>query len=167
MAKRENHYESAFEQFLRDRGTPYVAVDEAKRSLTADASLKSLDFIVSPPRGIKLLVDVKGRKFPSGTRKQYWKNWAARDDLRSMNEWETLFGDAFAGVLVFAFAVVGELAPLPTDQLFEHRGMLYGFVGVRSREYAVHARLVSPKWDAVAVPTQTFRRVAAPIQAFL
>ena len=48
MANRDNHYEAAFEEFLRSRGVPYVAVDEAKRSLLSDgASIKSLDFIVS------------------------------------------------------------------------------------------------------------------------
>ena len=49
LANRDNHYEAAFEAFLRARRLPYVAVDEARRSLVADGSLKSLDFIVSPP----------------------------------------------------------------------------------------------------------------------
>ena len=43
MANRDNHYEAAFEEFLRSRGVPYVAVDEARRSLLSDgASIKSL-----------------------------------------------------------------------------------------------------------------------------
>ncbi len=33
MANRDNHYEAAFEEFLRSRGVPYVAVNEAKRSV--------------------------------------------------------------------------------------------------------------------------------------
>jgi hypothetical protein len=46
MANRDNHYEAAFEAYLRVRGVPYVAVDEARRSLMADGeSIKSLDFI--------------------------------------------------------------------------------------------------------------------------
>lgn len=48
MANRDNHYEAAFEEYLRVHGIPYVAVDEAKRSRWAEASIKSLDFIVSP-----------------------------------------------------------------------------------------------------------------------
>jgi hypothetical protein len=72
MANRENHYEAAFEQYLRARQVAYVAVDEAKRSVLADASVKSLDFIVSPPSGTSWLVDVKGRLFPSGAERQYW-----------------------------------------------------------------------------------------------
>ena len=78
MADRDNHYELAFEQYLRSRGIPYVAVDEAKRSVMANgASIKSLDFIVSVPDGTAWLVDVKGRRFPSGDEtRQYWKNWS-------------------------------------------------------------------------------------------
>ena len=94
MANRDNHYEAAFEAYLRSRGVPYVAVDEAKRSLLSNgASIKSLDFIVSggvdisvcpaaggnvcSTRPITWLVDVKGRRFPSGdVQKQYWKNLA-------------------------------------------------------------------------------------------
>ena len=78
MANRDNHYEAAFEDYLRSRGVPYVAVDEAKRSVLSDgASIKSLDFIVSSAGPVRWLVDVKGRKFPSGDiQKQFWKNWS-------------------------------------------------------------------------------------------
>ena len=80
MTKRDNHYEAAFEAYLRARQTPYVAVDETRRSLAGQRSLKNLDFIVSPPvasaagreesAGRSWLVDVKGRRFPSGQSKQ-------------------------------------------------------------------------------------------------
>ena len=89
---RDNHYEAAFEAFLRARRLPYIAVDEARRSLVADGSLKSLDFIVSPPGQSSWLVDVKGRRFPSGDEHhQYWKNWSTRDDLRSLAAWQNAF----------------------------------------------------------------------------
>ena len=52
MVNRDNHYEAAFEAYLRDRHVPYVAVDELKRSLTADGqSIKNLDFIVASATG--------------------------------------------------------------------------------------------------------------------
>ena len=103
MANRENHYEAAFEAYLRSRQVPYVAVDEAKRSCAAEGSLKSLDFIVSPPGALSWLVDVKGRRFPSGDQKQYWKNWSTRDDLRSLAAWQEYFGADFCPMLVFAY----------------------------------------------------------------
>ena len=69
MAIRANHYDAAFEQYLRANRVPYVAVDEQRRALAADASLKSFDFIVSRPGGGSLLVDVKGRRFGDGAAK--------------------------------------------------------------------------------------------------
>jgi hypothetical protein len=169
MANRDNHYEAAFEAWLRSHGVPYVAVDEAKRSLLSNGdSIKSLDFIVSAPGPTTWLVDVKGRRFPSGDEtRQYWKNWSTRDDLRSLALWEGLFGAGFCGLFVFAFDVRGDRAPLPEEQLFEHRGNLYGFVAVRLADYSAHARQLSPSWDTVAMPTGMFRRLARPLDELL
>src|SRR5918999_457877 len=64
MADRSVHYEAAFEAYLRDRAIPYVAVDEAKKALFANAKLKSFDFVVYSKTGPNLLIDVKGRQFP-------------------------------------------------------------------------------------------------------
>ena len=125
MAKRDNHYEAAFEAWLRSRKIPYLAVDETKRSLAEGRSLKNLDFVVSPSTlPHSWLVDVKGRRFPTG--KSYWKNWVTAEELQSLDSWETLFGDRFSGLLVFAYNVVGDQAPLPADELFAFRG---GYTG--------------------------------------
>lgn len=185
MANRDNHYEAAFEEFLRTRGVPYVAVDEAKRSLMSDgASIKSLDFIVSggvdPSDNTKTgedacrkgpiswLVDVKGRRFPSGdVQKQYWKNWSTRDDLRSLAQWEELFGASFRGLFVFAYDVLGDRAPLPAEELFEFRGNLYGFIAVPLSDYAAYAQPISPRWDTWAMPAGEFRRLARPLVELL
>ena len=169
MANRDNHYEAAFEAYLRSRGVPYVAVDEAKRSVLSDgASIKSLDFIVSTGAPITWLVDVKGRKFPSGDiQKQYWKNWSTRDDLVSLAQWEKLFGETFCGLFVFAYNILGDRAPLPYEQLFEFRGNLYAFVAVRLSDYAGHAFPISPKWDTLAVSAANFRRLARPLEELL
>ena len=166
MANRDNHYEAAFECYLRSRQIAYVAVDESRRSLLADGSIKSLDFIVSCAAGA-WLVDVKGRRFPSGHQKQYWKNWSTRDDLLSLSQWERLFGEQFGGLFVFAYNVVGDRAPVAAERLFEFRGGLYGFIGIRLCEYALHARPISPAWDTVAMPSARFRELAAPLDCFL
>jgi hypothetical protein len=170
MANRDNHYEAAFEDYLRQRCVPYVAVDEAKRSLLANGeSIKSLDFIVSSPGEITWLVDVKGRRFPSGEdgNRQYWKNWSTRDDLQSLARWETLFGDTFRGLFVFAYQIVGDRAPLPAEQLFEFRKELYGFVGLELCEYSSRSHTISPRWDTVAMPAAEFRGLARGVDEFL
>lgn len=179
MTKRDNHYEVAFEAYLRQRTIPYVAVDETRRSLTTPAplatgadspppqSLKSLDFIVSPSsptdRGCRSwLVDVKGRRFPTGRSKQYWKNWSTADELRSLAHWERLFAGQFQALLVFAYNVVGDQAPLPAEQLFEFRGSLYGFLGIRLDHYAGWSKTLSPRWQTVTIPAKQFRALARP-----
>jgi hypothetical protein len=167
MANRENHYEAAFEAYLRERRIPYVAVDEAKRSRFGDGSIKSLDFIVSPRESHSWLVDVKGRRFPSGEQKQYWKNWSTRDDLVSLARWERLFGDKFGGLFVFAYNIVGDRSPVGRERLFTFRGALYAFVGVPLGRYAAQARPISPRWDTLAMPTLAFRQAAAPFEQYI
>lgn len=164
---RTNHYELAFEAYLRERQVPYVAVDEARRSLLGDSSVKSLDFLVTSTRGVTWLVDVKGRHFPSGTQRQYWKNWSTRDDLVSLAHWERLFGERFSGLFVFAFEVCGDRAPLAVDELFEFRERRYGFLAVRLEQYACFARTISPQWDTVAISTRRFRELAEPFAQLL
>jgi hypothetical protein len=171
VANRDNHYEAAFEAYLRDRGISYVAVDEARRSPLAGASLKSLDFIVSPAAAPgeaarSWLVDIKGRRFPSGAQQQYFKNWSTQDDLWSLARWEQLFGRQFGGLFVFAYHVVGSLAPVSPQRLFAFRGGLYGFVGIRLADYARHSRPISARWDTVAMSARRFRALAAPVEHF-
>jgi hypothetical protein len=173
MAKRDNHYDVAFEAYLRDRQIPYVAVDEARRSpggsdsAAGQSTLKSLDFIVSPRETpVSWLVDVKGRHFPAGRRKQYWRNWTTADELHSLARWESLFGQQFAALLVFAYLVLDDVSPLPPEQLFAFRDKLYGFVGIRPHHYLALGRVISPKWNTLAVPGNQFRQLARPVHEF-
>ncbi len=175
---RDNHYEAAFEAYLRAFQIPYVAVDEAKRALWGDSSLKSLDFIVSssamqgpatsePESNRRWLVDVKGRRFPSGAQKQYWKNWSTRDDLTSLARWQHLFGSEFASMFVFSYHVLDRKLPVPEEDLFEYQGERYGFVGIALDDYAYHARQISPRWDTVAMPCEVFRQLCRPMRSFV
>ena len=98
---------------------------------------------------------------------QFWKNWSTRDDLLSLAQWERLFGQAFCGLFVFAYNILGDRAPLPYEQLFEFRNKLYAFVAVRLADYAGHARPISAKWDTLAMPAADFRRLARPLDELL
>jgi len=174
MSKRSNHYEAAFEEYLRERRTPYVAVDETRRSLLpfdvpqdAVGSLKSLDFIVASSQGWTWLVDVKGRRFPSGKQRRFWKNWATHDDLAGLERWQGLFPGRFQSLLVFAYNVVDEASPLPEERLFVFRDGRYAFLAVRLEDYTAHARLISPKWQTTAMPAAEFRSRARPMDELL
>jgi len=168
MAKRDNHYESAFEAFLRLRRIPYVAVNEQRRSPIAEGSLKNVDFLVSPVGGFTLLVDVKGRRFPSGGRqKQYWKNWSTWDDLESLARWQQQLGEHSLALLAFVYEVVADLAPLPNDQLFAFRDRRYAMLAVRAIDYVRHGRALSERWQTVAMPAARFREHAFPLERLL
>ncbi len=166
MAQRHNHYEAAFQAWLRWLEVPYVAVNESHRALAGERSLKSVDFLVTPasaPQG--WLVDVKGRRFPTG--KSYWKNWSTEDELTSLANWETVFGSRFAGLLVFAYNVIGDRAPLPAEELFVFRGGLYAFVAIRLDHYTSWSKPLSKRWCTVTVPVAQFRSLARPARELL
>lgn len=168
MAKRHNHYELAFEAYLRQQRVAYVAVDEQRRSLIAEGSLKNLDYIVSPSDSVSLLVDIKGRQFPSGTKqKQYWRNWSTWDDLVSMAHWQDKLGAGSLALLVFAYEVVGNHSPIEASRLFAFRMRLYAFLAVRTADYIQFSRPLSAKWQTVSMPTATFRQAAFPLDTIL
>jgi hypothetical protein len=168
MAKRHNHYELAFEAHLREERVAYVAVDEQRRSLIASGSLKNLDYIVSPSDSVSLLVDIKGRQFPSGKKqKQYWRNWSTWDDLVSMAQWQDKLGAGSLALLVFAYEVVGSRAPVEPSRLFSFRDRLYAFLAVRTADYIQFSRPLSTKWQTVAMPAAAFRQAAFPLSDIL
>lgn len=167
MANRANHYEAALEAYLRQLRIPYLAIDEKRRSLLGQASVKNLDFVVTAPGGASWLVDVKGRRFAAGKAGQLWKNWSTRDDLESMDRWEQLLGPRAAGLLVFAYHLVGRESPVAASEVFAFRDALYGFVGIRLKDYQDHARPISPRWQTLALPTSQFRRLARPLADWL
>lgn len=169
MANRHVHYEAAFEDFLRSRGVPYVAVDEAKKALLADAALKSFDFVVYSSSGPNLLVDVKGRKFPylTGKQRRYWENWVERADLYDLSRWQEVFGRDFQSMIVFAY-VLGE--PAEAEKFRDvhlFRQQFYGFVAVPAELYSRHARLRSPAWQTLTMPMALFRELQAPVSSYL
>jgi hypothetical protein len=195
--KRSNHYDVAFDAYLRRAGVPFVVVDEARRARLNQVSLKSLDFIVTAPANgsagnRNLLVDVKGRQFPSGSScgasrgtgeskrsGHLWENWATKDDLDSMLRWQEVFGDGFRAMLVFAYDLInvrpdGDRTVLPESHdavrrggIFPFRDRVYSFFGVWADEYktAMHAR--SQSWETVSVPSREYRDLRIPVAELL
>jgi hypothetical protein len=167
MAIRANHYDAAFEAYLRAERWAYVAVNEARRARLAETSLKSLDFIVSSPTWGQLLVDVKGRRWPgAGDRGRRWENWATQDDLDSLAQWERVFGADYKGLLVFAYDLPEErLTEAPA--IFPFRNRNYAFFGVWANDYRDAMRVRSPKWETVWLPSRPFRELRFPLASGL
>ena len=162
------HYERAFEDYLRARQIPYVAVDEAKKAIFRDARLKSFDFIVYSAGQTNWLVDIKGRRWirRKTQSKPAWENWVTQDDLEGLRSWQEVFGVGFGGLLVFAYWLDPDSEP-PPEVVHPYRDARYVFAGVPLAIYEQHARVRSPKWGTVNMPIGQFAQHVRPIQDWL
>ncbi len=174
MAGRRVHYESAFEDYLRGRGIPYVSVDERKKAIFSSVAIKSFDFLVYSSSGPNLLVDVKGRKFPDITVKgkkrghgKVWENWITRDDVEGLGRWEKVFGKDFVATLVFAYWLQGAPQRCPFADVHLYRGKHYAFVGVSLSDYVTGAKPRCEKWQTISVPSAKFAKLSRDIATFL
>lgn len=168
---RDNHYEAAFEAFLRGRGVAVMPVVEARRSYLDDAEVKSPDFLVIGPDDARLVVDVKGRKFPgtsSGKPRLVWECWCEADDLDGLTRWAARLGPGYRGVLAFVYHLApGYDLPPDTPDVFTHDGRNYLARAVDVGDYAELARRRSPRWKTVDLSAADYRRVVRPFTDFL
>jgi hypothetical protein len=180
VAQRRHHYERAFENYLRARRVPYIAVDEARKTLLPDRAplriesargeggiaLKSFDFVIYGDRG-NLLVDVKGRRVPrnlaSPTARGRLESWVTQDDVESMQQWERLFGDGFEGAFIFIYWCDGQPPDALFQEIFEDRGRWYAVRAVRLAAYNEHMRVRSPRWRTVHLAATDFERLSQPL----
>ncbi len=173
MAHRNIHYEAAFEDYLRAKGWPYVAVDEAKKAIFGADSIKSFDFLVYSSVGPNLLVDVKGRKFPDGVTgrrrgsTRAWENWVTEDDIHGLGEWQKVFGRDFIPVLVFAYWLQGPPQRSPFADIHLFRENHYAYLAIRLEDYLAGAKPRSEKWHTRSMPSAEFARHATDISVFL
>jgi hypothetical protein len=167
---RNNHYEAAFEAYLQWHRLCYVAVDESRRATLGEKRVKSLDFVVYGENGSRLVVDVKGRRFPTGSRRQprrVWECWSTRDDIDGLERWARLFGPDYQGLLVFTYQVLPAVdLPEDTEDLWTWRGRRYLLRAVPATEYRRHMRVRSPRWGTVSLPGAIFRDLVQPLHHF-
>ncbi len=170
MAQRRFHYEQAFEHYLRANAIPYIAVDDARRSLAGDgisvADLKSFDFVVYSRTGSNLLVDVKGRKHSAKSCRSF-QNWVTSDDITSLTRWSEIFGGGFQPAFAFLFWCDAQPPDALFHELFEHGGRWYAVLAVTLDHYRRHMHRRSPKWDTLSIPARDFDRIAQPLKLLL
>src|SRR3954466_9054288 len=168
MANRSNHYEAAFEAYIRRLRVPCVAVDEAKRALFGQEGVKNPDFLLYPQGGPNLVVEVKGKLGRNRRGRRDWENWVTTDDLDGLVRWQSIFGPGFQSILAFVYAEAPQPFPLPRENgAFEFRGLEYRFWAVALDEYVAHLRSRGPAWKAVAMARKAFRRRVRPLREWL
>jgi len=166
---RSNPYEAAFEIFLKEQGLCYVAVDETRRAVLGDVPVKNLDFIILGPTGAKLLVDVKGRRFPGGPPEKpryVWESWATQDDVDGLTHWQALFGADYLPLFVFMYRVMPTVTLDDTPDIWRHKEDVFLFRAVPLDDYRRHLRVRSPKWRTVNLAKGKFEEIARPFRYY-
>jgi len=166
---RSNPYEAAFEAYLQSLGLCYVAVDEAKRAMLGETPVKNLDFLVLGVGGSRLLIDIKGRRFPGGKPEKpryVWENWATQDDIDGLRTWSNAFGPGYLSLFVFMYGIQPTVALSETADLWTWRGVKYLLRAVEVEEYVAAMKVRSPKWGTVTIPSAVFRQLAKPFRWF-
>jgi hypothetical protein len=166
-----NHYENAFEAYLRENQLGYVAVDQSRRSLWGPTPVKSLDFILFGEGDARYVVDVKGRRYPGGRspRPRYtWECWTPRDDVEGLEHWAALSGPGYRGLFVFMYHILPSVRlPENTPDLWDWRGRRYLLRAVPSADYRAAMRARSPSWRTVTLPQGVFRALVRPLNRFV
>jgi hypothetical protein len=185
--QRRHHYEQAFEEYLRARRIPYVAVDEARKALLprgpvatvrtpedigTAASLKSFDFMIYG-QGTNLLVEVKGRQVKHRARptpERAPKLFAAPVRLTTgrLESWVTLedvqslqrWEGLFGPEFQAAFIFVYWCESQPPDALFQE------VFEHRDRWYALRAVKVRDYARVMKVRSPKWRTVNVPTALF-
>jgi hypothetical protein len=161
--KRSNHYEAAFEAYLRHERLGCIAIDETHRTLLDEAPVKSLDFIVHGPGQARLLLDVKGRHFPGGSKgkpRRVWECWSTQDDVDGLQRWADQFGPDYLGLLVFVYHLQGAVEV--AEEPWTWHGRRYVFRAIEVNDYRRHMRVRSPRWRTVDLPGAAYRALARP-----
>lgn len=180
MAQRRHHYERAFEAFLRERRIPYIAIDEAKKTLLPEKaklamhgghrsggkSLKSFDFVLYSDEG-NLLVDVKGRRIAPRSNRVLvpgrLESWVTQEDVDSLRIWEQLFGEGFSAAFVFLYLCDAQPPDALFQEVFECRERWYAVRSISLEDYASHLRVRSARWRTVHLATADFERLSRPL----
>ena len=154
-----NHYEKAFESWLKDNGVQYLLVDQQKRTAFSRSKIKSFDFLFYTPDSRAYIAEVKGRKFSGKTFTAFGSlpNWVTSDDIRGLENWVEIFGGRYQGLFVFAYEL--ENIDVDTDgrEIYEYLGGRYVFVAIRLRDYKQGAARRSEKWQTVHLSAEFYK----------
>lgn len=164
MANRDNHYERGFESLLRYQGASWLPVLESERMWAEARPVKNLDFVVTRPDRGPLLIDVKGRRIPSGRRTL--ENWVTEDDIDGLLYWQGEFPGS-EPLLVFVYQLSSECDRRAFVDNFTHGGRHYGCLAIAAALYRRHMRRRSPRWRTVNLRASVFAQCSRPFSRWL
>ena len=153
-----NHYELAFENWLKDNHIPFAAADEHKRSEIDDSQVKGFDFLLKPPGCKPIIAEVKGRKFKGTSFENLtgFECWVTKDDVNGLSKWKQYFGDCNA-VFLFAYMIENIDVDFDGREVYYFDSNRYVFFAIMLEDYQKYMKRRSPKWKTVTLAADHFR----------
>ncbi|MDD4891536.1 MAG: HYExAFE family protein, partial [Phycisphaerae bacterium] len=91
-----------------------------------------------------------------------------REDVVGLQQWARVFGEGFAGLIVFVYWLTNPEHGCPAvGQLHTFRDRRYLLAGMPVDTYAAALRDRSRKWQTVSVPARPFRELVRPVTDFI
>jgi hypothetical protein len=163
-----NHYERAFENWLKDHRIEYVAEYQHKRATIGDVDIKSFDFLLYP-RSRPIIVEVKGRKFRGTSLEKMagFECWVTAEDVDGLLKWQQVLGAGHQAVFVFAYKMENIAVDYDGRDVFDFDANTYLFFCIKLEDYHRFMKRRSPKWRTVTLPADKFRQCAMQLSEFL
>jgi hypothetical protein len=157
-----NHYEKAFESWLKDNGIQYLVVDQQKRTAFSRSKIKSFDFLFYTSDLCAYIAEVKGRKFAGKTFTAFGSmaNWVTADDIAGLENWIKIFSSRYQGLFVFAYKLENIDVDSDGREVYEYKDGRYVFVAVRLNDYMKDATVRSKKWKTVHLGAKFYKSCA-------
>jgi len=164
-----NHYECAFENWLRDRRVEYLRADEHERIGPGPHTVKNFDFLLYLGPRRRVIAEVKGRTFHgvSLVGMKGLECWVTLDDVESLRMWQEALGVDHEAIFVFAYRIEHLDVDLDGREVFLVGSDRYVFFYVRLDDYRRHMKRRSPRWQTVTLPAQAFRQYARELAQLL
>jgi hypothetical protein len=154
-----DHYEKAFESWLKDNGIQYLAVDQQKRAAFSKSKIKSFDFLFYAPDSNAYIAEIKGRKFTSKTFTAFGSlpNWVTIDDVKGLESWTEIFGKNYQGLFIFVYNLENIDVDADGREIFEYRDKRYVFMAVMLDDYKNGVTIRSKKWATVHLSAEYYK----------
>ena len=164
-----NHYEKAFEGWLKDNGIGYLAIDQHKRAAFSRSKIKSFDFLFYSADMRPYIAEIKGRKFSGRNFAAFGnlQNWVTDDDICGLENWIKIFRGQYLGLFVFAYDLANIDVETDGREIFEYRGKRYVFTAVRLVDYLQGATVRSIKWKTLHLSAEYYKQCVINIDELI
>ncbi|MAY74838.1 MAG: hypothetical protein CMJ31_09040 [Phycisphaerae bacterium] len=162
------------QRYLRDRGTPFIAVDQGRRATARNngstvrscdpPALKTFDLVVYRDPAPHALVEVKSRRVSvRGGRVTRRECWVTLEDVESLIGWQTLFGQGFQAIFAFVYPLVDPLNANSLGPSFVVDNRSFGLLTIGVDDYRREMRVRSHRWRTVDLPQDRLDDLSRPL----